>query len=87
VSYGGSRTVSLCEACHGKVHGADLTISSLIKDGLAKARARGVRLGGERKHDYEAIYRLHDAGKSKQEISRELDIPWDTVRKILRKRK
>ena len=41
--------VSLCGSCHGAVHGLGLTHHSrLTKDGLAAARARGVKLGGIR---------------------------------------
>jgi Recombinase len=43
---GGSKTVPLCETCHGKVH--QLTFTNhrrLVREGLAKAKARGVKLG------------------------------------------
>ena len=46
-SRGGTRTIPLCLLCHGKAHGRDgaMTTSVLVKDGLRKARMRGVQLG------------------------------------------
>jgi 5-methylcytosine-specific restriction endonuclease McrA len=47
---GGTKTVPLCSECHGKAHHWDKAMSTnlLTKEGLARARARGVKLGGER---------------------------------------
>lgn len=43
---GGTKTVPLCEACHGKVHGRDMMGQrSLTKAGLAEARRQGKTLG------------------------------------------
>lgn len=43
---GGSKMVPLCQECHGKVHGLDfMNHRRLTKEGLARAKARGVRLG------------------------------------------
>jgi hypothetical protein len=40
---------SLCDECHGSVHGVDFgNLSALTKAGLQKAKARGVVLGGWR---------------------------------------
>ena len=44
-SRGGTRTVPLCEDCHGAVHGKDLRISALTRDALAAKKDRGERLG------------------------------------------
>lgn len=44
-SQGGTRTVPLCVLCHSKVHGRSLTHASMIKAGLAVAKANGKRLG------------------------------------------
>ena len=44
---GGERTIPLCSSCHGKIHGITGREghSKLTKEGLARARARGVKLG------------------------------------------
>jgi len=50
-SLGGTKTVPLCEGCHGKVHGTNMKTSALSRLGLARAKAAGVKLGapsGER---------------------------------------
>jgi len=44
-SRGGTRTVPLCEDCHGAVHGKDLRTSALTRDALAAKKARGERTG------------------------------------------
>ena len=46
-SRGGTKTVPLCGECHGKAHHTDrnMDTSRLVREGLARARARGVRLG------------------------------------------
>jgi len=47
-SRGGTKTVTLCYECHMKAHGRTgkgLNHSRLTKEGLAKAKARGVKLG------------------------------------------
>lgn len=48
--YGGRSTVRLCERCHGLVHDRKfLNHSVLTKQGLAAAKAHGVKLGGNGK--------------------------------------
>ena len=43
---GGTRTIPLCEKCHGLVHGRHMVGQSrLVVAGLERARQRGVRLG------------------------------------------
>lgn len=45
-SKGGTKTVPLCCECHGKVHDVKrINIRELTKEGLAKKKAQGVRLG------------------------------------------
>ena len=48
-SRGGTKTVTLCNSCHQKAHGRDskgLNHSRLTKEGIERARNRGVKLGG-----------------------------------------
>jgi hypothetical protein len=44
---GGTRTIMLCAGCHARAHPGrkPADISKLTKEGLIRARARGVRLG------------------------------------------
>jgi len=46
-SRGGTRTIPLCEPCHSKAHHKkkNMCSSVLTKEGLKKAKARGVKLG------------------------------------------
>jgi len=47
-SRGGTKTVTLCYECHMKAHGRDskgMNHSRLVKEALARAKARGVKLG------------------------------------------
>lgn len=44
VSYGGTFTVPLCTACHGKVHGRFFAHPYLTKRGMARKRARNERI-------------------------------------------
>lgn len=47
-SRGGTKTIPLCTQCHGKAHGRDLKgleHSRLTKEGIERARQRGVKLG------------------------------------------
>lgn len=58
---GGTRTIPLCPACHGKVHGRDFTHHrALTVAGLAKARACGVQLGRPNVHGPETIRRVRE---------------------------
>lgn len=44
-SRGGKNTVPLCERCHGKAHGTQMTTKALTIDALARKKARGERIG------------------------------------------
>jgi formate-dependent nitrite reductase cytochrome c552 subunit len=52
-SKGGKKTIPLCARCHDKVHHryrSKITSSQLTKEGLKKAKKRGVQLGAYGKH-------------------------------------
>jgi len=77
VSRGGKRQVPLCDRCHKLAHGiTGAELSPLIKEGLAKARERGVVLGAPaRIPDMdEAIWEMRKSGKSIREIAKAFGI-------------
>lgn len=61
-SRGGTRTIPLCDACHGLVHGVEWGNDSsvLIKEGLHRARERGVKLGRPSKVRETVVRRIHE---------------------------
>lgn len=65
-----SNLVALCEECHEKVHGIKLrNHSELTREGMKKAKARGVKLGGWRGHRFGGLHPhlvgLNDAKKER----------------------
>jgi hypothetical protein len=51
-SKGGTKTIPLCEKCHGIVHGLDMTNhGNLIRSGLVEAKRKGRVLGRSPKLD------------------------------------
>jgi hypothetical protein len=46
-SRGGTKTIPLCELCHSKAHHREnnMATSALTKEGLKRAKAKGVQLG------------------------------------------
>jgi len=44
-SRGGTKTVPLCERCHGLVHDVEISTKALTKQALARKRALGERIG------------------------------------------
>jgi hypothetical protein len=44
-SRGGTKTVRLCEDCHGKAHGRAMTTNALTRQALARKRSNGERTG------------------------------------------
>lgn len=54
-SRGGTKTITLCTQCHGKAHGRDLKgleHSRLTKEGIQRARQRGVKIGNPNISDF-----------------------------------
>jgi hypothetical protein len=68
--------VSLCDECHGLVHGRDmLHHRTLTKAGLAAAKARGVKLGGIRPNTITRNYAARDRAQADSEALRPLLTP------------
>jgi len=80
-SRGGTRTIPLCLLCHGKAHGRDggMATSRLTREGMEKARSRGVVLGkrpyGETAEERAMItvaVDLRSSGLTLEQVSAEL---------------
>lgn len=93
-SLGGRSTVTLCEGCHGKIHGLDFRDHGVLtRQALTNARRRGVRLG-RAKGDTDApvkvlarhpdIVTLVRAGKSLRDIAARTGKSQNTVLKVRR---
>jgi pyruvate/2-oxoglutarate dehydrogenase complex dihydrolipoamide acyltransferase (E2) component len=77
---GGTRTLPLCESCHGKVHQMEFDgHSSLIKEGMAQAKAQGTKLGRPVKVDVTQIFELRSQGLSFRRIAKSLNISPSSV--------
>lgn len=76
---GGTRTVPLCEECHRKVHG--LPRSWSVMKGIARAKARGVKLG----RPFKIHPPIPDDWKDLplRELARRTGIPRETLRRRL----
>lgn len=69
-SKGGMNMIPLCIKCHGLVHGKDLlTMRRLSKEGLERAKLRGVKLGNPENLKYE--HRLMGAQAMKEKANLE----------------
>lgn len=89
---GGTKTIPLCEGCHGKVHGRDMTgHRRLIREGLAIARSSGKTLGrpvGTTKEpkdlllEYPDISEMLLAGKSLRDVAAITGKGLSTVKRI-----
>ena len=44
-SRGGTKTIPLCDSCHGKAHGRVMSTNALTRDALARKKQRGERIG------------------------------------------
>ena len=89
---GGTKTIPLCETCHGKVHGRDMTNHrQLIRAGLVVARQNGSKLGRPvgsttapvdliAKHD--DIVRSLKAGKPLRDIAARTGKGISTVKRV-----
>lgn len=83
VGMGGSRVCPLCSKCHHKVHNMEDTfLPQMIKAGLERARARGVKFGAPKKWDVEVAKKVkafRKQGKTYPWIAKELGLSVGTV--------
>lgn len=91
---GGTRTVPLCESCHSKVHGANLTLVGLQKEGVRRAIERfkmeGKRWGGGgwnklNEDHYDEIKQLRLDGLSLRNIAQRFEVTPQTIHNVLKK--
>lgn len=82
-SRGGTRTIPLCNSCHGKAHGlASANHSELIKEGMLKAKKKGRHAGRPRTRlDKRVIAEFRSRGWSWQAIAERLGVSINTVRR------
>jgi hypothetical protein len=93
-SFGGRKTIPLCEICHGKVHNRNFTEhSNLIKEKLKQKRKEGVILGrrkGSIENDetvlsrYSNVVELHNKGMSLRTIASITNTSINTIRKVIK---
>lgn len=85
-SRGGTRTVPLCTKCHGLAHDYKMGNPALTKEGVARARARGVEGGWKRvEREGLALIMLKYWGGTTKELSEVLNINHSTLRSHKRK--
>jgi hypothetical protein len=88
-SRGGTKTLFLCQECHDKAHHYDnprnISVSSLIREGLARAKERGVRFGRPETLPlrYDEVMGLKNKGMGIRAIGRVLSMPPASVCKIV----
>ena len=85
VSLGGTKVIPLCEGCHSKVHGGVIS-GRLIREGLSKARANGIKLGAPLKLTPDIVLKasnLRADGLSYKDIAKALDISAGSVCAVL----
>jgi len=86
-SRGGTKTVALCEACHGLVHELSLNTSALTRQAKRRKRARGEHPGGMVQYGYRKTadgIRLEEDPQEQQvvELARRLRTAGLSYRKI-----
>ena len=84
VSLGGTKVIPLCTKCHNTVHSCSSIQPELIKQGLKRAKQRGVRLGAPRISDskVQQIVNLRKAGRSYKDIARLVGVSVGTAHAI-----
>jgi len=91
-SLGGTKTIPLCVTCHAKVHGRNaMADSTLIKAGIARAKAAGKQIGGRNKGCFnnvtraqiKTVKRQKAKGVAVSHIARDLGVSRPTIYRIL----
>jgi len=82
-SRGGTRTIPLCEGCHGKAHGVGINNHrKLVKEGIERAKQKGRPLGRPFVDvDCELVAQLKANGLTLQEIADRLDTSISTLKR------
>lgn len=79
---GGKRQLPLCHECHNRAHAEALVHVGLVREGLERAKARGVKLGAPVKLDAAALHKLkelHSKGRSYKAMAKALGISVGSV--------
>ena len=83
---GGTKTVPLCCKCHGKIHSLNLATGEMVKEGMRRAREKGVYPGKKRAFDVAQARFLKDlSGMDMRRISVVLKVPHTAIKGALRK--
>jgi hypothetical protein len=86
---GGINVIPLCGVCHGKAHGVNRKdgLSDLIKEGLTKAKDKGVKLGRPKLSNEidELIIKLHNNGLTQRKIATIVGVSHTTVGRQIKK--
>lgn len=69
-SCGGTRTVPLCEPCHGKVHGTNMMCRALTVAALRVKKSRGEKLGGHAPYGWRGEHGMLVPDQSEQAVIR-----------------
>lgn len=86
-SFGGphiiSNLIELCLSCHAKAHGHKEKWREKIKEGIARAKERGVYDGRKKSIDRDIVVNLYNEGVGATEISRRLGIGRSSVYRLV----
>lgn len=86
-SCGGTKTVPLCETCHGKIHGLGFqNHRELVKLGIQRARENGIRIGNQivlSPEKCREVVRLRSEGLSVRQIARKVGLSVGSVHKLI----
>ncbi|MBE92382.1 MAG: resolvase [Idiomarina sp.] len=58
-------------------------INERQREGIAKAKAKGIYTGGKRRINHERVMALYEGGQKKAAIARQLGVHWRTIHRII----